>query len=378
VIAALAAVACGRERAVQPDTSAPLLIATPDLEIGLADGPDEYLFGRVFGLAFDTLGRIFVADAQADEIRVFGSDGRFLFRIGRRGAGPGELEGPCCLSFDRQGRLWVRDTGNSRYNAYALGDGGAEYVTSRRMAHGAAGYGVAPTFSAASELIDVGHVPGEVAGELQLTRFFVDSASLVVRKQVIEAPPPDSLGQTHFTRRTDRGTVTFWIHQPFGPSHLVAHSPLGGWAEAVSSRYAIAWHGPVETFEHQITRAAQGPKLSAAEREWGQRYLEDSARRWKVSPRDLPFGVPDRKPPLRALRFDSTGRLWAFLSVPDDSAKRADIYDRDGTLAVTVEWPSEIDLQSGYLGPDAALGMVTDSLGVQRVVRLTFSKEVDS
>ncbi len=75
----------------------PVLRATVDLTVGVADGPDEYVFGRIVGVVTDSLGRVFAADMQASEVRVFDSVGGFLFTIGRRGAGPGEFDGPCCL-----------------------------------------------------------------------------------------------------------------------------------------------------------------------------------------------------------------------------------------------------------------------------------------
>lgn len=42
-------------------------------------------------------------------VAVYDGDGRFLRRIGRKGAGPGEFGSPSDLFFDPEGRLWVRD-----------------------------------------------------------------------------------------------------------------------------------------------------------------------------------------------------------------------------------------------------------------------------
>ena len=41
-----------------------------------------------------------------------------------------------------------------------------------------------------------------------------------------------------------------------------------------------------------------------------------------------------------------------------------------GELLFTAQWPIEVDLRFGVLQPSRALGLTTDSLGVQRVVRL--------
>ncbi len=210
--------------------------ATVDLEIGLLDGPEEYTFGRISGLALDESGSIYVADAMADEVRVFDATGEFQFTIGRSGSGPGELQGPCCLAIDNAERLWIRDTQNRRYNAYAVGDTAAEYLENRRMAHNAGGLW-APTAVLENDLlVDVGSEVDAHAGS-QTVRMFLDAASTVVRKETIAEPSPDSLGQAIVERTIDGRRARYYFYQPYGAHHLIAHSPLGGWANVVSSNY---------------------------------------------------------------------------------------------------------------------------------------------
>ena len=88
---------------------------------------------------------------------------------------------------------------------------------------------------------------------------------------------------------------------------------------------------------------------------------------------DMPFTVPERKTPVRTLRFARTGTLWVFVSTADGEPQLADVYDRSGTLVHRVRWPPGIDLRNGYFDATKALGVRTDSLGVQRVVRLGIS-----
>ena len=65
------------------DADVDVFTATVTLEIGEAEGDAAYLFGRVSGLALDADGRIYVADGQANEVRVFAPDGTHLFSFGR-------------------------------------------------------------------------------------------------------------------------------------------------------------------------------------------------------------------------------------------------------------------------------------------------------
>lgn len=115
------------------------------------------MFGRIGGVLEDSTDRIFVADYQAGEVRVFAPEGGHLFTFGGKGAGPGELSGPCCLAWAPDGSLWIRDGENRRYSSFQIGDSSAAFVTTRDMAHTDVNYWAPVTFTSAGELIDVGH-----------------------------------------------------------------------------------------------------------------------------------------------------------------------------------------------------------------------------
>ncbi len=348
------------------------LAATVDLTIGELEGDEVYVFGAITGLAGDSAGRVYVADAQADEIRMYGVEGTFLRRVARRGSGPGEVQSPCCLALDELGRLWVRDNGNARYNWYNVADDSVG-SGSIRMAHTSSNYDVPPSFGFDGHLIDVGHRIGP-DGQLTLVRFHRDSDGEVVREEPVLAPPADSLAE-HRVEGTRRGfSAVFYFQQPFGPFHLIAHSPRGGWADAVSSRYAIHWVGADSTFDLSIERDWEGPIVTEAERDSALTALEQEISFASVTLRDLPFSVPARKAPLSFLRFDQNGRLWVFLTPRADGLLEAHVYGRDGIIAEVVRWPPDVSLRRGFLAEDFALGVIRDSLDVQRVVRLKWSQ----
>jgi len=70
----------------------PQLVAQAGQRIGDFDDPSVG-FSRVGGVDVDRDGNVYVGEAMVPEIRVYGTDGGLLRRIGRRGAGPGEFEG---------------------------------------------------------------------------------------------------------------------------------------------------------------------------------------------------------------------------------------------------------------------------------------------
>ncbi|MEW6320679.1 MAG: hypothetical protein AB1635_06285 [Acidobacteriota bacterium] len=62
-------------------------------------------------------GEIFVSEGHGPThaaIKKFDRTGRFIKAWGKRGAGPGEMDQPHSLAFDSRGRLWVADRSNNR------------------------------------------------------------------------------------------------------------------------------------------------------------------------------------------------------------------------------------------------------------------------
>lgn len=68
------------------------LADTSLLSIGQEEGPEPYTFGSIIDATWLDDGRIAVVDGRAQEIRIFGPDGRFDRTLGGRGGGPGEFQ----------------------------------------------------------------------------------------------------------------------------------------------------------------------------------------------------------------------------------------------------------------------------------------------
>lgn len=64
--------------------------------------------------------RLYVVDALAHAVFVFGLDGKLLFQFGRRGLGPGEFNYPIGVAADRHGHVLVTDTMNCRVQVFDL------------------------------------------------------------------------------------------------------------------------------------------------------------------------------------------------------------------------------------------------------------------
>lgn len=95
---------------VEPDT-----IRTT---IGVVDGDDREVFGRIREVETDAAGNVFVLDDQALVISWFGPDGSFRGRAGRAGGGPGEFRAPVGMAVDAHGRVHVLDEAYRRITVF--------------------------------------------------------------------------------------------------------------------------------------------------------------------------------------------------------------------------------------------------------------------
>ena len=87
-----------------------------------ADGPDTFISPSDVAVAPN--GSVFVADGHdfvktlVARIVVFSPDGKFIRQFAKYGAGPGEINDPHSIAFDSKGRLFVADRANNRIQIF--------------------------------------------------------------------------------------------------------------------------------------------------------------------------------------------------------------------------------------------------------------------
>lgn len=344
---------------------------TPDLVIGVADGDERYLFGRIEGLALGPQDRIYVADALFGTVRVYSPAGDFLFPIGGRGEGPREFpQGPCGIVIDASGVLWMISPSwyGSSPQVFRARVGDREEVPDLERI---------PLRDVRSMGCDVPAY--DSAGVLSFTQLFQDRTRVTVdvgtgeeidRVSIPGAEDLLALGWLTVSRMSTSGEQFDMFVEPpvYGSVPLLAFSADRRAAAAVSTVYDVRLHDAAGRETVSIVRDEVGPPLTRGERDEAGAIL-DSTR--------VHFGhpyteTPERKPPLRALWFDRDGRLWIERHLENPRRRAADVYGRRGELLFRAEWPLNVSLELGVIRGRTALGVQTDELGVHRVVRLGF------
>jgi hypothetical protein len=106
-----------------------------DLRLGTIDQQGPELFSRISSIITDGAGRIYVLDAQTQEIRIFAPSGEHVRTIGGVGQGPGELTGGAAgLDWGPDGTLWVYGATGGRHTV--IDTLGAEVARYARVASG--------------------------------------------------------------------------------------------------------------------------------------------------------------------------------------------------------------------------------------------------
>ncbi len=92
-----------------------------DLLTGVKKTEFDYYFQQVNDIEFTSSDEVYVADAGANQIKVFSISGDFLYAIGSYGHGDGQLDFPVSLAIDESaGKVFVGDQGNSRIVVFDL------------------------------------------------------------------------------------------------------------------------------------------------------------------------------------------------------------------------------------------------------------------
>ncbi len=328
-----------------------------DLRIGVMDGDGPELFGEIIALRSDALGRIYVADSQASEIRVFDMDGRHVRSFGRTGAGPGELARISGMDWDPDGNLWVMEAGNSRLSVF---DTTGTFLTSHRRPGGFSMMPWAGGLDRDGNVYDMNAITADLSSP---RRGFIRHDLAFAPRDTFELP---EFEQASFDLSDSAGRRRMSVTVPFTPAQFWTLTPAGDFWIGVNDRYRL--HRV--SFSGDTTRIVEKPftpgGVTAAERESA---IEDLSWFTEQGGRIDPSRIPARKPAFGAPFEDSDGYLWVAAIAEAGANTAFDLFDPEGRYLGRVQAPVEVRMRP-VVHDGAMYTYVRDDLGVPYVVRL--------
>jgi hypothetical protein len=332
-------------------------VALLEVELRLGDpgeGPKSFVDPR--GLAVDSLGRIFVMERAAPEIRIYGPDGTPIQQSGRKGEGPGEFIDPVGLAFDRTGSLWVVDQGLSRVSQF---DHEARFLrTVTRSFSGSSVGWWRGVIDDRGRLVDVLERPGELQSTTLLR------APLAATSQQDTAIlPPYKVPAFELARKNSwtRASV------PFTPRFLWALDRHGNVWSGVSDQYQLVKRSFSGDTLARLAHEYEAPAVTSSEREEAIQGLE-----WfvKQGGRIDASRIPSRKPLFSALFTDDEERLWVQLNAPvAPDVAVFDVFSASGTFLGRVGGPLGTVVYPPVVVRGRLYAVVADTAGVPQIVR---------
>ena len=341
---------------------------TEDLRIGsaTAEGPDA--FGDVGSLMIDELGRFWVADQQADEVRVFDAGGRFVRTVGGRGEGPGEFLDIGEIFPGPNGEVWIDDETMERFEVF-------DSAGSRIGGHNRDSRFWGGKWTDEGLLLSRGPHPESLELESVYTVYSRGSGSLLEPEgRVLQMPvPPPDPPMVQF-KSPDGGAVRT-IPPPFSPTRRWdLGSQWDAWytnGRDLGGRYEIhridlesgdtlltivRWYEAVQVSDSM--RAAALMSLWG-EFAWSERPSENEWRK-----------VPGVYPPVRSVYWSGDGTLWVRRTI-GNGVDGFDVFDGDGRYLGQPEGPHGLfGMSVRWISEDYVYAVDTDELGVDYVVRL--------
>jgi hypothetical protein len=341
------------ERELRPGAD---LVAVPDLVIGGSDeGPES--FSDIRAIDIDGSGRIYIADAADDQVRVFDSAGRFTRLLGRRGRGPGEFSGLRGISVSDAGEATVYDPLLRRVTVFD-----SSGVVSRTHQIAITSWG----FLWDGGIDPLGHL---IDGQIRAR----SDSGFETRIRVLNLSDGTSEWFPYPTCGIE--TEPEFAHAfgiagiPFATGRRTRIDPLRGGTWCAHSGRATAYFvpfGQTVPTDSFLSVAVPG-HVSAEERSAAIANLERQVPQLSATNFDR-RRIPDVKPLLRAFASDERGRLW--LELWDEAGTVYHVFSPSGEWIARVRVDAESARGRQFKVRANTLYIISrDSLGVPSVMR---------
>lgn len=345
----------------------------PILSLGGSEAEGPAQFFRIRDIHVDPRGRLWVADGESAEIRIFLPTGTHLRTVGGRGEGPGEFQRIHLLGSFRGDSVAAWDDGLSRLTILdGDGDlarteqvvprGGDPSIRCRDVFQDGSLLGQVPTILSAGSL-----EPGQILGDsARLVRYFPEDST--------QRPWADGLGPRWLWTGRSQIPLPFNANAGFDlrgeELHLVSGSEFQ--VRVFKEGQLVRVYGM-----NQDPRRVSEADVEAYRR-FVMEFLPEGSREDYLSSLGSP-DLPEYLPAYSGVLVSSSGHVWAQVYSPDARASGSwHVFDEGGVWLGAVETP--VGLRVRHIADDRITGVWLDATGVEhvRVYRLHPGEEAGS
>jgi len=330
-----------------------------ELRIGTLDGTGPDMFGSISDFEVDRYGRIWLFEAQAQELRVFDGSGRFVRSVGRQGEGPGEFNRVIGMDWGPDGNLWIADPSNNRLSVV---DTTGSFVASHPTIGGVVMQPWPGGFDDAGHFYTYGiDTAVEDDFALVMVRYGPDLQA------IDSVAPPEYPGEReYFEIRNDENWMMTGV--PFTPSLEWRLARDGTYWAGLTGEYRLfqlSWSG--DTLR-SIRREYEPLPVTAAdldEAREGLKWFTEAGGKADWS------RIPASKPAFEEFVIDDDGFLWVQVVAPPDLEGRLfDVFDPQGRYLGEVATPFPVEFYPAPIIREGFLYAVTeDELEVPFLIR---------
>lgn len=348
---------------VWPDGKAWRLVETA--RIGTVEGTGPEVFGSVVDVTLDRMGRVWIADGQQQNIRVFDERGHYIRTIGRKGAGPAEFRSLSGMQWESENRLWVLDGGNARFAIY---DTAGALVETRPRASSMTTSPWPGRFDSQGRLYDV---DGEFLPDGSIRTSVIRSTSGGRSQDTFQIPLFNE-EVFEFTRGDARNQNVTQVNVPFTGTQFWALDPEGNVWIANTAHYRIERHPFTGGRTKEVVqREHRAVPVTRAERD---RRLDDYRDFVRQGGRIDLSRIPDSYPALHGFLFDDEAHLWVSPVTRKQEGRVLDVFEPDGSYLGRVALPTAARSSPKFIRDNRMLVVERDSLDVQSIVVLRVEK----
>ena len=332
-----------------------------ELRIGSMDGDGPDSFGDIAGIAVDGVGRIWVLDGQAQELRVFDADGRYVRTAARKGGGPGELRQAAGVFVTSDGSgIVVADYGNQRYARF---DSVGRYLGGTRRPFIYRRFPLVGGVDSTGAVIEENIIYPTETTPQRAVAFRVDTAGVVT--DTVDMPTYEA---EMVMITNERGQPLQGLTVPFTPNLAYHVDPRGYLWHGVNDQYRLVQSSFAGDTVRVIERVATALPVTSKDVEEALEGWDEFERRGGRLDRSR---IPKTRPFFDAMWTDDRGYLWVRPDAAGEQRARAfDVFDPDGRYLGRATTDFQLN---HWVGPwvigDRMYAVVRDSLDVQYVVR---------